>query len=69
MPAIISELLFEEKITENSGVEEVKREVFSFLDREQLGLMNVAIVLAGICFEQITNEFYHKISRNLKSKR
>lgn len=69
VPAIISELLFEEKITENSSIEEVKWEVFSFLDREQLELMNVAIVLAGICFEQITNELYHKIPLNLKSKR
>ncbi len=92
VPAIIFELLFEEKITENSSIEEVKWEVFSFLDREQLELMNVAItigdefvkavenavrlgqknvaiVLAGICFEQITNELYHKIPLNLKSKR
>ncbi len=87
VPAIISNLLLEEKITENSSDEEIKREVFSFLDRGQLELMNVAIVigdefvkavenavclgqkdvaiaLAGICFEQITNEFYHKILLN-----
>lgn len=87
VPAIISELLLEEKITENSSNEEVKREVFSFLDGERLELMNVAITigdtfvkavenavqlgqkdvaitLAGICFEQITNEFYHKILLN-----
>lgn len=92
VPTIISNLLLEEKITENSSDEEIKREVFSFLDRGQLELMNVAIVigdefvkavenavclgqkdvaiaLAGICFEQITNELYHKIPLNLKSKR
>lgn len=87
VPAIISNLLLEEKITENSSDEEIKQEVFSFLDRGQLELMNVAIAigdefvkavenavclgqksvaiaLAGICFEQITNEFYHKILLN-----
>lgn len=87
VPAIISNLLLEEKITENSSDEDIKREVFSFLDRGQLELMNVAFVigdefvkavenavclgqkdvaiaLAGICFEQITNEFYHKILLN-----
>lgn len=87
IPAIISELLLQEKITENSSNEDVKREVLSFMDRKQLELMNVAITigdefvravenavclgqrdvaiaLAGICFEQITNEFYHKILIN-----
>lgn len=29
-----------------------------------LGQKSVAIALAGICFEQITNEFYHKILLN-----
>lgn len=87
VPAIISELLLEEKITENSSKEEVRREVYSFLDEERLELMNVAITigdefvkavenavqlgqrdvaiaLAGICFEQITNEFYFIILQN-----
>lgn len=87
VPAIISELLLEEKITENSSNEEVRQEVNSFLNEERLELMNVAITigdtfvkavenavqlgqkdvaiaLAGICFEQITNEFYHKILLN-----
>lgn len=87
MPAIISELLLEDKITENSSNEEVKQQVLSFMDREQLELMNVAITigdefaqavenavrlgqknvaiaLAGICFEQMTNEFYQKILLN-----
>lgn len=87
VPAIISELLLEEKITENSSNEEVKREVFSFLYGEQLESMNVAITigdkfvkavenavqlgqnsvaiaLAGICFEQVTNEFYQQVLLN-----
>lgn len=87
IPAIISELILEEKITENSNDEEVKQAIISYLHSDQLDLMNiaitmgsefeeaienainlsqndVAIALAGICFEQITNEFYQKILLN-----
>lgn len=87
VPAIISELILEEKITENSSDEEIKKAILSYAESEQLELMNiaitmgdefekaienavqlgqnnVAIALAGICFEQIINEFYQKILLN-----
>lgn len=87
VPAIISELILEEKITENSNDKEVKQAITSYLHSGQLDLMNVAITmgnefekaienainlgqndvaiaLAGICFEQITNQFYQKILLN-----
>lgn len=87
VPAIISELIIEEKITENSNDEEVKQAILSYLNSGQIDLMNVAITmgsefeeaieneinlghnnvaiaLAGICFEQITNQFYQKILLN-----
>lgn len=87
MPAIITELILEERITEYSSDEEVKQAITSYLHSGRLDLMNVAITmgnefekaienainlgqnnvaiaLAGICFEQITNEFYQKILLN-----
>lgn len=87
VPAVISELILEEKITENSGDEEVRQAITSYLHSGKfdtmnvaitmgnefekaienainLGQDNVAIALAGICFEQITNQFYQKILLN-----
>lgn len=87
IPAIISELVLEKKVTENSSDEEVRQAIISYLHSGQLDLMNVAITmgsefekaienainlgqnnvaiaLAGICFEQITNQFYQKILLN-----
>lgn len=87
IPAVISELVLAEKVTEKSSDEEVKQEIISYLHSGQLDLMNVAITmgsefekaienavrlgqnrvaiaLAGICFEQITNEFYQKVLLN-----
>lgn len=87
IPAVISELILEEKITENSGDEEIKQAITSYLHSEKFDAMNVAVImgnefekaienainsgqesvaiaLAGICFEQITNQFYQKILLN-----
>ncbi len=87
VPAVISELILEEKITENSSDEEVRQAITSYLHSGKLDSMNVAvtignefekaienainlgqdnvaIALAGICFEQITNQFYQKILLN-----
>lgn len=87
IPAIISELILEEKITADSSDEEVQQAIFSYLYSEQFEVMNVAltigsefekaienainlgqnnfaIALAGIYFEQITNQFYQKVLLN-----
>lgn len=87
IPAVISELVLQEIVTENSSDEEVKQAIISYLHSGQLDLMNVAITmgnefekaienainlgqnnvaiaLAGVCFEQVTNQFYHKILLN-----
>lgn len=87
VPAIISELLLDDKIKQDSSDNQVKQAVNSYLKNEQLELMNVAvtigsefneaiknavklkqnnvaIALAGICLEQMTNEFYQNILIN-----
>ena len=69
VPAIISELLLEEKITENSSNEEVKREVFSFLDGERLELMNVAITIGDTFVKAVENAVHLLNKRYLTAVR
>lgn len=47
MPAIISELVLEKKVTENSSDEEVRQTIISYLRSGQLDLMNVAITMGS----------------------
>lgn len=60
VPAIISELLYDDKIKQNSSNDQVKQTVKTYLKNEQLELMNVAVTIG--------NEFNKAIKNAIKLK-
>lgn len=55
VPAIISELLYDDKIKQNSSDDQVKQAVETYLKNEQLELMNVAVTIGNEFNEAIKN--------------